>query len=79
MKKANIFVPTQRVRITIVQSYEDDMVLNFDHEPELEEVLVEAWIPTNADVRCGWDIAELDDTIQDGDILYVATSKVKQG
>lgn len=78
MRKANESFANEEVSITVewVGLRAKDYV--FDHEPTVKEVLNRAGLPENADCRCDWEIAELEDELMDGDVLVVATKKITQ-
>lgn len=77
--RGNDTFASNSVSITVQRVGQDDLTFVFDHEPKVKEVLQVANIPTNADCRCDWEIAELWFDLEDGDVLVVATKKITQG
>lgn len=67
------------VRVTVAGVSYNETQRTYDHNPTIQEVLLDCGFPLDADVRCAWEKCELGWKLQDGEAIWVTPNKVTQG
>lgn len=75
MRQAN----ADTISVEIQRLWESTITLNLPEDTTVGDALEQAHLPRGIEARVGWELANENDLLDDGDIIVVATKKNTQG